>query len=71
LLALVLSAGVLKFHEVNHILDQFTPAGSPSRYEYSVTREFFKDSGSPFHVVVAMQAADGGSLLRPEFVVSF
>ncbi|KHN88590.1 Patched domain-containing protein 3 [Toxocara canis] len=66
ILALVLSAGVVKFRELNDILEHFTPDSSPSRYEYAVTREFFRDFGSPFHVVVAMRAADGGSLLRPE-----
>uniref|UniRef100_A0A915A7B0 Secreted protein n=1 Tax=Parascaris univalens TaxID=6257 RepID=A0A915A7B0_PARUN len=69
LLALTLSAGVLKFRELNDILEHFTPDNSPSRYEYAVTREFFRDYGSPFHVVVAMKAADGGSLLRPEYVI--
>uniref|UniRef100_A0A915A5H4 Secreted protein n=2 Tax=Parascaris univalens TaxID=6257 RepID=A0A915A5H4_PARUN len=68
LLALTLSAGVLKFRELNDILEHFTPDNSPSRYEYAVTREFFRDYGSPFHVVVAMKAADGGSLLRPEYL---
>uniref|UniRef100_F1KSQ4 Patched domain-containing protein 3 n=1 Tax=Ascaris suum TaxID=6253 RepID=F1KSQ4_ASCSU len=67
-LALALSAGVLKFRELNDILEHFTPDNSPSRYEYAVTREFFRDYGSPFHVVVAMKAADGDSLLRPEYL---
>lgn len=43
----------------------FSATNSPSRYEFAVAREFFQELGSPFHVVVAMKAADGGSLLRP------
>lgn len=49
--------------------DDFSADDSPSLYEYAVTRDFFRDSGAPFHVVVAMKAADDGSLLRAELVI--
>jgi len=39
---------------------------SPSRYEFLVAREFFKELGGLFHVVVAIQAVDFESLLRPK-----
>ncbi len=42
--------------------EHFSAENSPSRYEFAVAREFFKELGSPFHTVVAMQAADGGNL---------
>ncbi|KAK6031882.1 patched family protein, partial [Ostertagia ostertagi] len=41
---------------------------SPSRYEFAVAREFFQELGSPFHVVVALKAADEGNLLRPRYI---
>ncbi|KAK6035261.1 hypothetical protein COOONC_27226 [Cooperia oncophora] len=41
---------------------------SPSRYEFAVAREFFQELGSPFHVVVALKAADEGNLLRPKYI---
>ncbi|CAL2033165.1 unnamed protein product [Caenorhabditis brenneri] len=66
--ALVMCAGVVRFKEVNNVRDHFSASNSPSRYEYKVAREFFQELGSPFHVVVAMQATDGGSLLRPKYI---
>lgn len=65
-LALVLGAGVVQFREVNNVRDHFSADDSPSRYEFAVTLEFFKELGSPFNAVVALEAADGGSLLRPK-----
>ncbi|KAI1729686.1 patched family domain-containing protein [Ditylenchus destructor] len=65
LAAFILGAGVVNFKEVNNVRDHFSAENSPSRYEFAVAREFFKELGSPFHVVVAMEAADRGSLLRP------
>ncbi|CAB3411292.1 unnamed protein product [Caenorhabditis bovis] len=64
--ALLMCAGAVRFKEVNNVRDHFSAENSPSRYEYRVAREFFQELGSPFHVVVAMQATDGGSLLRPK-----
>jgi hypothetical protein len=46
----------------------FSSDTSPSRYEFTVTREFFRELGGLFHVVVAMKASDGGSLLRPKYI---
>lgn len=66
--ALLMAGGVVRFKEVNNVRDHFSATNSPSRYEYRVAREFFQELGSPFHVVVAMQAADGGSLLRPKYI---
>ncbi|EPB70340.1 patched family protein [Ancylostoma ceylanicum] len=43
-------------------------ADSPSRYEFAVAREFFQELGSPFHVVVALKAADEGNILRPKYI---
>lgn len=62
----ILSVGVVNFREVNNVRDHFSADNSPSRYEFAIAREFFKELGQPFHVVVAMQATDGGSLLRPK-----
>uniref|UniRef100_A0A7E4VBG7 SSD domain-containing protein n=1 Tax=Panagrellus redivivus TaxID=6233 RepID=A0A7E4VBG7_PANRE len=66
--AFTCSAGVVNFREVNNVRDHFSADNSPSRYEFAVALEFFKQLGSPFHVVVAMQAKDGGSLLRPKYI---
>ena len=68
LLAILLGAGAKNFREVNNVRDHFSADNSPSRYEFAVALEFFKQLGSPFHVVVAMQAKDGGSLLRPKYI---
>lgn len=66
MLSLVLAAGVVRFREVNNVREHYSADNSPSRYEYAVQQDFSKDFGDPFHVVVGMQAADGGSLLRPK-----
>lgn len=66
--AFVLAAGVINFKEVNNVRDHFSADNSPSRYEFMVVREFFKELGGLFHVVVAIEAADGGSVLRPKFI---
>ncbi|KAK0396036.1 hypothetical protein QR680_001538 [Steinernema hermaphroditum] len=66
--AIFLSIGAINFKEVNNVRDHFSASDSPSRYEFRVAREFFEELGSPFHVVVAMQATDGGSLLRPKYI---
>uniref|UniRef100_A0A1I8AFV1 SSD domain-containing protein n=1 Tax=Steinernema glaseri TaxID=37863 RepID=A0A1I8AFV1_9BILA len=66
--AILLSIGAINFKEVNNVRDHFSASDSPSRYEFRVAREFFQELGSPFHVVVAMKAADGGSLLRPKYI---
>ncbi|KAI6185049.1 Ptr-18 [Aphelenchoides bicaudatus] len=68
LAAAVLSVGVINFREVNDVRDHFSADNSPSRYEFAVALEFFRELGSPFHVIVAMLAADGGSLLRPGYI---
>ncbi|ETN74218.1 patched family protein [Necator americanus] len=60
--------GVLRFKEVNNVRDHFSAADSPSRYEFAVAREFFQELGSPFHVVVALKAADEGNILRPKYI---
>ncbi|KAH7723514.1 CBN-PTR-18 protein [Aphelenchoides avenae] len=66
--AVVLGAGIVHFREVNNVRDHFSADNSPSRYEFAVTLEFFKELGSPFNAVVALEAADGGSLLRPKYI---
>lgn len=65
-LAFFLAIGAKNFREVNNVRDHFSADNSPSRYEFAIALEFFKQLGSPFHVVVAMQAKDDGSLLRPK-----
>jgi hypothetical protein len=65
-LTVFLSIGVVNFREANNVRDHFSAVNSPSRYEFAVAREFFQELGSPFHVVVAMEAADGGNILRPK-----
>lgn len=62
----MLAAGAVRFREINNVREHFSADNSPSRYEYAVSQDFSKDFGDPFHVVVAMQASDGGSLLRPQ-----
>ncbi|VDN86963.1 unnamed protein product [Brugia pahangi] len=64
----LLATGAVNFHEHNNVREDFSADDSPSRYEYAVTEDFFRNFGSPFHVVVAMKAADGGSLLRPKYL---
>ncbi|KAK6734551.1 hypothetical protein RB195_018002 [Necator americanus] len=66
--ALLMCGGVLRFKEVNNVRDHFSAADSPSRYEFAVAREFFQELGSPFHVVVALKAADEGNILRPKYI---
>uniref|UniRef100_A0A914EHS8 SSD domain-containing protein n=1 Tax=Acrobeloides nanus TaxID=290746 RepID=A0A914EHS8_9BILA len=68
LLTVFLSIGVVNFREANNVRDHFSAVNSPSRYEFAVAREFFRELGSPFHVVVAMEAADGGNILRPKYI---
>ncbi|MFH4984810.1 hypothetical protein AB6A40_011519 [Gnathostoma spinigerum] len=67
-LTVILIAGIQNFREQNNVREHFSADDSPSRYEYAVGRDFFKEFGDPFHVVVAMQANDGGSLLRPQYL---
>nr|CDJ96693.1 Patched domain containing protein [Haemonchus contortus] len=66
--ACLMAGGVSRFKEVNNVRDHFSAADSPSRYEFAVAREFFQELGSPFHVVVALKAADEGNLLRPKYI---
>ncbi|CAG9540908.1 unnamed protein product [Cercopithifilaria johnstoni] len=68
LLTALLAIGAVNFHEHNNVREDFSADDSPSRYEYAVTEDFFRSFGSPFHLVVAMKAADDGSLLRPEYL---
>ncbi|KAL3091675.1 hypothetical protein niasHS_005873 [Heterodera schachtii] len=68
IVAIVLSTGVVNFKEVNNVRDHFSADNSPSRHEFLVAREFFKELGGLFHVVVAIEAADGGNLLRPRYI---
>ncbi|KAI6230262.1 SSD domain-containing protein [Aphelenchoides fujianensis] len=68
LAAVLLGAGAVNFREVNDVRDHFSADNSPSRYEFAVALEFFRELGSPFHVIVAMLATDGGSLLRPQYI---
>lgn len=44
--------------------DHFSSVKAPSRYEFAVAREFFQELGEPFHVIVALEAADKSNLLR-------
>ena len=60
----VITSGRFEFYSQQ----SFSASNSPSRYEFAVAREFFQELGSPFHVVVAMKAADEGSLLRPGYI---
>ncbi|KIH64071.1 hypothetical protein ANCDUO_05622, partial [Ancylostoma duodenale] len=55
-------------HCVTLIFLHCSAADSPSRYEFAVAREFFQELGSPFHVVVALKAADEGNILRPKYI---
>ncbi|KAI1728809.1 patched family domain-containing protein [Ditylenchus destructor] len=64
------SGVLLHFEEVNNIRDDFSADHSPSRHEFAVAREFFKELGSPFHVVVVMVAADRGNILRKSYIDS-
>lgn len=66
-ITIVLSTGAINFREVNNVREDFSAINAPSRYEYAVTQDFFKNFGSPFHLVVVFEAMDGGSLLRPGF----
>ncbi|CAJ0584169.1 unnamed protein product, partial [Mesorhabditis spiculigera] len=66
--AIIMAAGVCRFKEVNNVREHFSATNSPSRYEFAVAREFFQDQGMPFHVVVALEAADKGSILRPGYI---
>uniref|UniRef100_A0A915Q273 SSD domain-containing protein n=1 Tax=Setaria digitata TaxID=48799 RepID=A0A915Q273_9BILA len=68
LLTALLAIGAVNFHEHNNVREDFSADDSPSRYEYAVTEDFFRNFGSPFHVVVAMKASDDGSLLRPKYL---
>nr|CAD2205586.1 unnamed protein product [Meloidogyne enterolobii] len=68
LLAILLGSGAVNFKEVNNVRDHFSADNSPSRYEFLVAREFFKELGGLFHVVVAIQAVDFESLLRPKYI---
>uniref|UniRef100_A0A1I8BWD5 Uncharacterized protein n=1 Tax=Meloidogyne hapla TaxID=6305 RepID=A0A1I8BWD5_MELHA len=69
----------LKFENIFNFLGHFVyrwrwiviiicAENAPSRYEYNVAREFFQELGGLFHLVVAMQASDGGNLLRPDYI---
>ncbi|KHJ99684.1 hypothetical protein OESDEN_00338 [Oesophagostomum dentatum] len=66
--ALLMAGGAMRFKEVNNVRDHFSASDSPSRYEFAVAREFFQELGSPFHVVVALKAADEGNILRPKYI---
>ncbi|CAD5214727.1 unnamed protein product [Bursaphelenchus xylophilus] len=66
--AFLLSVGVINFKEVNDVRDHFSADNSPSRFEFKVALEFFKELGQPFHVIVAMLATDRGSILRPGYI---
>ena len=61
----IFSSFVYSFSNFASIWKCFSADNSPSRYEFLVAREFFQEIGGLFHVVVAIEAADGGSLLRP------
>ncbi|VDN50593.1 unnamed protein product, partial [Dracunculus medinensis] len=67
-ITIVLSTGAINFREVNNVREDFSAINAPSRYEYAVTQDFFKNFGSPFHLVVVFEAMDGGSLLRPGYL---
>lgn len=45
LAAAVLSVGVINFREVNDVRDHFSADNSPSRYEFAVALEFFRELG--------------------------
>lgn len=60
----LLSLGILNFKEINDVREQFSADSSLSRIEYAAAREFFQEQGSPFYLVIGIQAGDGGSLLR-------
>ncbi|GMR36306.1 hypothetical protein PMAYCL1PPCAC_06501 [Pristionchus mayeri] len=64
----VMGAGAIRFKEVNNVRDHFSASTSPSLKEFAIAREFFEELGSPFHMVVALQAADKGNLLRPGYI---
>uniref|UniRef100_A0A914LRI8 SSD domain-containing protein n=1 Tax=Meloidogyne incognita TaxID=6306 RepID=A0A914LRI8_MELIC len=66
--SILLGSGAVNFKEVNNVRDHFSADNSPSRYEFLVAREFFKELGGLFHVVVAIQAVDFESLLRPKYI---
>lgn len=68
--ASLLSLGILNFSEVNDVRDQFSADNSLSRKEYAIAREFFREQGSPFYLVIGIQAGDGGSLLRNRLAIA-
>uniref|UniRef100_A0A0N5A349 SSD domain-containing protein n=1 Tax=Parastrongyloides trichosuri TaxID=131310 RepID=A0A0N5A349_PARTI len=67
-LALILGAGAKNFKEVNNVRDHFSAEDSPSRKEFAIARDFFKDYGKPFALVVALQSQDNGDILRPGYI---
>ncbi|VDN03860.1 unnamed protein product [Thelazia callipaeda] len=67
-LTALLSTGGVNFHEHNNVREDFSANDSPSRHEFAVTRDFFRNFGSLFHLVIAMKASDDGSLLRPKYL---
>lgn len=58
--------GANKFDEVSSVRDYFISDDAPSKTELAVAKSFFDDQGLPFHLIIALEASDGGDLLRPE-----
>uniref|UniRef100_A0A0K0EN34 SSD domain-containing protein n=1 Tax=Strongyloides stercoralis TaxID=6248 RepID=A0A0K0EN34_STRER len=67
-LTVCLGCGAKNFKEVNNVRDHFSAEDSPSRREFAIARDFFKDYGKPFTLVVALQSQDDGDILRPGYI---
>jgi hypothetical protein len=55
LAAALLGAGVINFREVNDVRDHFSADNSPSRYEFAVALEFFRELGEFFNFKLTLK----------------
>ncbi|KAK0396179.1 hypothetical protein QR680_001609 [Steinernema hermaphroditum] len=67
LITVALSAGLVRFKEVNNVRTEYSPLNSPSREEYAVAKSFLRQNGTMDPCYVMTHAHDGGDLLRPEY----
>ncbi|KJH43296.1 patched family protein [Dictyocaulus viviparus] len=67
IICIVMSAGFIRFDEVNNVRTEYSPLNSPSRKEYAVARTFLKQNGTLDPAYLMVSAEDEGSLLRDPY----